>query len=149
MDVKATGLFHVGLCVSDIDASMRFYETVARMTCTELHESESAQFDVLSNNRDTRLRVCYMRLDEFRLQLVQYLRAGGCTNEVRHNNVGSPHLSFFVEDVEAEHQRLAQLEWVTITSPVVTLGSQMRSFYTSDPDGVPVELLQIAGDLPG
>jgi len=141
--------FHVGLCVSDLDASIRFYEVVAGLRVTERHVSESVKFDELSNNTGTRLAVCYMRTGDFRLQLVQYLRAGGSTNEVRHNNVGSPHLSFFVDDVDAEFERLSGLGWVSIASPLVTLGPPMRSFYTLDPDGVPVELLQLTGPEPG
>jgi catechol 2,3-dioxygenase-like lactoylglutathione lyase family enzyme len=141
--------FHVGLCVSSLDASIRFYETVAGLQVTERHISESTKFDELSNNSGTRLAVCYMRSGQFRLQLVEYLRAGGSVNEVRHNNVGSPHLSFFVDDVDAEYERLTALGWVSIASPLVTLGPTMRSFYALDPDGVPVELLQLTGPEPG
>jgi hypothetical protein len=32
---------------------------------------------------------------------------------------------------------------VTITSGLVQIARNMRSFYTEDPDGVPVEFLQI------
>jgi len=149
MRSNATALFHVGLCVADLDASMRFYEAVVGMECTDLHVSESAKFDELSGNSDTKLNVCYLRLGDFRLQLLQYLRAGGTVNDVRHNNIGSPHLSFFVDDVDAEYERLIALGWITISSPLVTLSETMRSFYTADPDGVPVELLQMTGPPPG
>jgi catechol 2,3-dioxygenase-like lactoylglutathione lyase family enzyme len=149
VDDVSSSFFHVGLCVSDIEQSKRFYEAVGGLLCTEHHVSESKRFDELSNNSDARLEVCYLRLGDFRLQLVQYLRAGGGTNIIGHNVVGSPHLSFFVDDVDAEYERLAGLDFVTITSPVVTLGETMRSFYTSDPDGIPVELLQLSGPVPG
>jgi len=146
-DNTVTGLFHIGLCVADLDRSIDFYTNVAGMTLVESHVSRSDTFDALSNNKDSQLAVAYLALGGFRLQLVQYLRAGGVTLDVHHNNVGSPHMSLFVDDVDSEMDRVRSLD-VRVTSDIVVLSETMRSFYVEDPDGVPVEFLQLTGRLP-
>jgi catechol 2,3-dioxygenase-like lactoylglutathione lyase family enzyme len=53
-----------------------------------------------------------------------------------------PHLCFYVPDVEAKYAELRGRGDVKITSGIVPIARNMRSFYTEDPDGVPVEFLQ-------
>jgi glyoxylase I family protein len=141
-------LFHVGLCVTDLDRSVEFYQAVAAMDVVERHERVSEQFDTLIGSRGTAVRVAYLRRDAFLLQLIEYTRAGEPAASVAHSRPGSPHLSFIVSDVAAEYERLRSVPDVRITSPVVVLNPLMTSFYTSDPDGVPVELLELTGPLP-
>jgi hypothetical protein len=76
------------------------------------------------------------------LQLIEYVAKGGVTLDLHHNNVGSPHLCIYVPDVEAKYKEVQQRGDVTITSGLVQIAPNMRSFYTEDPDGVPVEFLQ-------
>ena len=77
------------------------------------------------------------------LQLLEYTAAGGATLDLHHNKVGSPHMSFYVQDVEAKYGELQRRGNVKITSGLVQITPNMRSFYTEDPDGVPVEFLQV------
>jgi glyoxylase I family protein len=141
-------LFHVGLCVSDMQRSIDFYTAVAGMTVVERHERRSEQFDTLIGNSGTDVRVAYLRRGGFLLQLIEYAEAGGEPVDIAHNRPGSPHLAFFVDDAAAEFQRVSRLPDVRITSEVVVLNSVMTSFYTADPDGIPVELLELTGALP-
>jgi glyoxylase I family protein len=146
--LESPTLFHVGLCVTDVPRSIDFYTAVAGMQVVERHERTSPAFDSLIGNDNTSVRVAYLRRHEFLLQLIEYARAGATAAGVAHNRPGSPHLSFIVDDVAAQFDRLSALPDVRITSPVVVLNSTMTSFYTVDPDGVPVELLELTGDLP-
>ena len=77
------------------------------------------------------------------LQLLEYKAGGGDVLNLHHNKAGSPHLSFYVPDVEAKYAELKKRGDVAITSGLVQIARNMRSFYTEDPDGVPVEFLQI------
>ncbi len=77
------------------------------------------------------------------LQLIEYAAGGGSTLDLHHNNVGSPHMSFYVPDVEAKYKQVQRRGDVKITSGLVQIAPKMRSFYTEDPDGLPVEFLQL------
>jgi catechol 2,3-dioxygenase-like lactoylglutathione lyase family enzyme len=140
--------FHVGLCVSSVERSLKFYERVLGMEVIKDQELKSAEFDELTANPGSRIRFAYLRLGSFILQLVEYTSGGGGTLPVAHNRVGSPHLSFFVDDVDAAYERVTALPEVR-HHKIVDLNAQMRTFYVFDPDGVPVELMQLVGSLPG
>jgi len=76
------------------------------------------------------------------LQLLEYKAGGGSTLDLHHNNIGSPHFCFYVRDIEAKCAEVKERDDVKITSGIVPIAPNMRSFYTEDPDGVPVEFLQ-------
>jgi catechol 2,3-dioxygenase-like lactoylglutathione lyase family enzyme len=141
-----TELFHMGLCVGDIEASLRYYRDVVGFEAGTPIDHRSAPFDELSNNSGTHVRVAYLRRGSFILQLIQYVAAGDAALELHHNKPGCAHLSFYVDDVDSAYERLVDRGDVVITSKVVQLGPTMRSFYTADPDGLPVEFLQLTGN---
>jgi catechol 2,3-dioxygenase-like lactoylglutathione lyase family enzyme len=135
-------LFHVGLTVKDLERSLKFYRDVAGMTAGQTFDGQSEEFDTLTNNPGARLRGVHLKAGPFMLQLLEYKARGGTTLDLHHNNVGSPHLSFYVPDVAAKYEEVKQRGDVKTTSGLVQIARNMRSFYTEDPDGVPVEFLQ-------
>ena len=136
-------LFHIGLTVKNLERSLAFYRDVAEMTEGEHLEVRSKAFDMLTNNPGAGLKVAHLTAGAFMLQLIEYTAAGGSTLDLHHNNVGSPHMSFYVPDVEAKYKEVQGRGDVKITSGLVQITPNMRSFYTEDPDGVPVEFLQL------
>jgi catechol 2,3-dioxygenase-like lactoylglutathione lyase family enzyme len=138
-------LFHVGLTVKNLERSLAFYRDVVGMKedGERRLNIKSKEFDTLTNNPGAQLKVAHLTAGSFMLQLIEYVAAGGITLDLHHNHIGSPHLSFYVPDVEAKYRELQQRRDVTITSGVVQITPTMRSFYTEDPDGVPVEFLQV------
>ena len=139
-------LFHIGLTVKNLERSIAFYRDIAEMQEGEYLEAQSAAFDRLTNNPGAKLKVIYMQAGSFLLQLIEYVAAGGTTLDLHHNNVGSPHISLYVADVEAKYRQLKSRSDVTITSDIIQIAPTMRSFYTEDPDGVPVEFLQLTDE---
>ena len=135
-------LFHVGLTVKNLERSLAFYRDVVGMKEGERLEVKSKAFDTLTNNPGAQLKVAHLTAGPFMLQLIEYAAAGGITLDLHHNNVGSPHMSFYVPDIEAKYREVQQRGEVKITSGLVQITPTMRSFYTEDPDGVPVEFLQ-------
>lgn len=137
-------LFHVGLTVKNLERSLAFYRDVAGMVeyKSRALNVRSQEFDTLTNNPGAELKVVHLTAGPFMLQLIEYVAGGGNTLDLHHNNVGSPHLCFYVPDVEAKYKEVQQRGDVTITSSLVQIAPTMRSFYTEDPDGVPVEFLQ-------
>jgi len=138
-------LFHVGLTVKNLERSLAFYRDVVGMKEHEwrMMNAKSQEFDTLTNNPGAELKVSHLTLGSFMLQLIEYVAGGGATLDLHHNNVGSPHLCIYVPNVEAKYEELQRRGDVVITSGLVQIAPKMRSFYTEDPDGVPVEFLQV------
>ena len=90
-------------------------------------------------NPGLELQVCWLRHGTFTFQLLEYTKKAGDVLDLHHNNVGSPHLSFVIDDVEAKyadiHDRHPEL---VLASPIADMETG-KSFYVEDPDGLPVE----------
>ncbi len=82
--------------------------------------------------------------DRFTLQLVQYLAGGAAAAPTGHAAAGNVHLCVEVDDVDARWAALSDGRY-RVTPIVGIMGTANRSCYVEDPDGVPVELLQPAG----
>jgi lactoylglutathione lyase len=81
------------------------------------------------------------------LELIEYVQPRGESPPLRRQDVGSAHLSFIVDDIFAEHERLSRAGASFVTPPVrieagVNLGGWIC--YLSDPDGITLELFQPA-----
>lgn len=158
---------HVGITVRDIEASYRFYRDVVGMRLwdqdaalgthnpdrTETTSSsgdatflgiQSEAFDTLTDNPGSVFKYVHLELpDSFVLQLIEYIEAGGPALELNHNRAGSPHLSVFVDDVAAKYEEILALPGIEPVSSIIDITPVMKSFYVHDPDGVPVEFLQL------
>ena len=144
MEPETKTLLHVGLTVTDMGASVGFYRDVVGMAVASEFVGRNDWFDELTDNPGAELSVTHLRLGRFELQLIEYL-AGGLAEpaELAHNRIGSPHLCFLVTDVDAKFAEVSGRGDVTITSEVTNIAAGARSFYVADPDGVPVEFVQI------
>jgi glyoxylase I family protein len=141
--MSASGLFHVGLTVCDLERSLAFYSGVVGFEVEErLHRRSAAFDDLMGNESATEVKVAYLSLDGFTLQLIEYAQGAGPALQLDHNRPGNPHLCFYVDDAAATHALLRAGGDVEITSEPTQVSPTMLSFYTRDPDGVPVEFLE-------
>lgn len=137
-----TRLNHIGITVTDLDESLSFYRDVIGFELDLRTRVAGEWFDTLTRNGGADIEIAMLRLADFTLQLVEYHAAGGATLPLAHHNVGSPHLSIEVDDLDARHEKIAASGRHDPTPIVDIMGTGIRSFYVDDPDGVPVELLQ-------
>jgi len=139
----ASVFWHVGLTVSDIEHSAAFYRDVAGMDEGPHMYSANEAFGRLVNNPGATLDSVFLTLGGFTLQLLQYRTKGGVRLQIDHHHIGSPHLSLFVPNARAKYDELVARGDVKITSDIVDNQSRtIRSFYVTDPDGVPVEFVE-------
>ena len=132
---------HIGLTVSDLDASVAFYVDVVGMELQVRTTSGGEWFDTLTHNQGAQIDVVMLRSPGLVLQLVHYTHGGSDRVMTGHNRAGNVHLCINVDDVEGT--RAAVVAAGLDATPIVALPPPgMRSFYTADPDGVPVEFLQ-------
>ena len=136
-------LNHLGVTVTDLDASLDFYCDVVGFALGLRTRAKGDWFDTLTRNTGADIEIAMLKLDDFTLQLVQYHASGGAPLSLAHHNVGNPHLCIEVDDVDARHRTITASGLHDPTPIVDIMGSGIRSFYVHDPDGLPVELLQM------
>jgi catechol 2,3-dioxygenase-like lactoylglutathione lyase family enzyme len=130
---------HVGLCVTDLNRSRRFYEEVLGFTVVrELSVPDGPASTLLRVATPVGLTALYLERDGFVLELLHFGRDG---NEPRRDRAftepGLTHLSFTVDDLAATRALVAETGGeVLADTDVGGLAVMVR-----DPDGQLLELL--------
>jgi catechol 2,3-dioxygenase-like lactoylglutathione lyase family enzyme len=148
-------LTHLGICVSDLERSLRFYRDV--LGCKEVGrlEMEGGNADVLNEMQGSRIRAIYLERDGWRLELIEFPSPGwvGPQTPRPMNQVGLTHLSLRVDDLDAICSRIEQAGGGVL--PATRIGAPrgpVHVIMAHDPDGLRLELIQGPGDpnaLPG
>ena len=141
-------LSHVGLCVTDLERSLRFYRDALGFTEEHRLEIGGEPTDRLLRLRDTHLRAIYLVRDGFRLELLQFASPPGPPARERPmNEPGLTHLSFRVADLEATLAALAAAGGRVLDETVLSFPEwQSGAAFVCDPDGQLLELVQAPGD---
>jgi predicted enzyme related to lactoylglutathione lyase len=145
-----TTFSHFGLCVSDLERSMRFY-------CDGLGFQPAIQYEVGTDFADT-LEVSgdiavvsqFITRDGVSIELLHYTKGGvtGSPSATR-NQLGLTHLSLNVDDVDETAAKLVACGGTVIDSTRTKIdnpdGSVNDFVFVADPDGTRVELMKLAG----
>ena len=144
------GLHHVGITVRDLDASIRFYHDVLGL---EFSNEPSPWFDgpelgPVVGVPGAGLRQVSLLVGATTLELLEYKSPPSNTTEpLKSNSVGASHVAFVVEDIEAKKAEL-EAKGISFYSEVNVVDEGVlagwRWVYFEDPDGYPLELVEVA-----
>lgn len=148
------GLHHVGITVRDLDASLRFYHDVLELPFANEPSPwfEGERLEKGVGVPGAALRQVCLRLGDTQLELLEYKSPPSETDRpLLSNNLGASHVAFLVNDIEA---KMAELEAkgisfysdVNVVEEGVLAG--WRWVYFEDPDGYPLELVEVAYTRP-
>jgi glyoxylase I family protein len=144
MDVQR--LTHLGICVSDLERSLRFYRDA--LGCKEVGrlEVEGGMADTLNGMQGSKVRAIYLERDGWRLELMEFPSPGWIGPRPM-NQLGLTHLSLRVADLDAVCARLEAAGGGLL--PETRIGrpdAPTRVIMAHDPDGLRLELIQGPGD---
>ena len=140
---------HLGICVRNLERSLRFY-------CDGLGFQKAETFDVtdafgraLEVEGDVAGTSQFIRRGGMRIELLAY-QSPGVAGEPsrRRNQLGLTHLSFVVDDVDAAARQLVACGGRLL--PDTRTGSDPSStqlVFVADPDGVRIELMSNPAEL--
>lgn len=139
---------HIGLCVTDLERSMRFYcegigfKPHKRFHLTRQIAEVDAPVDVTAQ---------FIMLGTLEIELLYYASPGTIGQpHQRRNHLGLTHLSFVVDDVEASALELEALGGTILqdTRNDTDDPEAERILFLADPDGTRVELMSIPAGHP-
>jgi len=142
-------LTHLGICVSDLERSLRFYRDV--LGCQEVGrlDMEGGGAAVINGLEEVKLRAIYLERDGWRLELLAFPEPGwlGPRTPRPMNQLGLTHLSFRVEDLDGICARIeAAGGGVLPETRIGGAGVPTRAVMAHDPDGLRLELIESPGD---
>ena len=137
---------HVGLCVSDLVASRRFYCEGLGFTPADGLELTSAALDGLPASLEVEgpvsLTSQFVTLGDLKIELLAFDEpAVAGQPSPRRNQRGLTHLSFWVDDVDASARHLTECGGTVLEDTRSNLGIDV--VFLADPDGVRVELMAL------
>jgi len=146
--VKA--LHHVGITVKDLDASIRFYHDLLGLPFSNEPSPwfEGPELGPAVGVPGAGLRQVSLLLGDTTLELLEYKSPPSETSEpLRSNNIGASHVAFLVDDIGDTKAGL-EAKGVTFFSAVNVVDEGVlagwRWVYFADPDGSPLELVEVA-----
>lgn len=141
-------LAHVGICVSDLERSVRFYCEALGFVAVDAHDVGD-MFARLMELEHVELRSQFLRGPSGeRIELLAF-RAPTADGERRRrpiNRFGLTHLCFHVRDVDEVAERIRRLGGEVHDHTRTALGGPGRApdfVYCSDPDGIRIELMRL------
>lgn len=144
------GLHHVGITVKDLDTSIRFYHDVLGL---EFSNEPSPWFDAPELGPavgvpGAALRQVSLLVGDTTLELLEYRSPpSGTAEPLKSHNLGASHVAFLVDDIRAKKAEL-EAQGITFYSDVNVVDEGVlagwRWVYFQDPDGYPLELVEVA-----
>jgi catechol 2,3-dioxygenase-like lactoylglutathione lyase family enzyme len=144
---------HTGFTVSSLEDSLAFWVNVLGFRHLYTWTFETAPFiNEVVGVPGAALRVAMVEGPSHMIELLEYSSPDDRqTYKPRSCDVGSVHVAFYVEDIDALLARIASAGWLPVgKTQTVESGERegLRLIYVRGPDGVTIEFLQRPEDAP-
>jgi len=140
---------HFGICVSNLERSLRFYCEALGFERAESHQI-GQEFANLMDLPDVAVTSQFVRKGATAIELLAFAEPAPFGDRERRavNELGLTHLSFRVADVNAVAAKIVELGGAIVESSRTSIdfgGTPLELLYCTDPDGVRVELMDLGG----
>ena len=135
---------HIGISVIDLEASVKFYSEIMQM---DIERRSKYQGDLISRIvgvKDADLDICVLEKDNLRIELLDY-NNNKRKKLIKHPNQDQPglvHLSFLVDDVDKEYERIKAYGYEFNSPPMVARKNGPKIAYFKGPDNVVIEIYE-------
>jgi catechol 2,3-dioxygenase-like lactoylglutathione lyase family enzyme len=138
---------HLGICVSDLERSIRFYCEGLGFEQVAAHRV-GEEFATLMEVEGAQVESRMVRRDGITIELLHFIAPGHTGDGSRRplNRLGLTHLSLRVDDVESVAAAVEAFGGTVVrpTRTTFDLGAARLDFvYCTDPDGVRIELMDL------
>jgi len=141
-------LTHIGICVSDLERSLRFYRDALGFRVEHELHVEGEPSDTLLRLRGVDLHAVYLQRDGVRIELLRFASppAPPARTRAMHER-GLTHLSFRVAALDATIAALRAAGEQILDETIIRIPEfRAAACFVVDPDGQLVELVQAPGD---
>lgn len=140
MTIEVRGIGHIGVPVSDMDRSLRFYHDLLGLEIISSREVSGERVSAGVQVPNAQIKITLLDAGNTRIELLQYLSPIGKEFDRQNNDVGSMHLTFEVADLQATYDLLREHGVPCNTPPFPSSFPPGTGwFYARDPDGMTVE----------
>jgi catechol 2,3-dioxygenase-like lactoylglutathione lyase family enzyme len=141
---------HSGVCVTDIERSLRFFDRAIGFAPAENYAltNHSDWLDVVNELKGVKLRAQMVRNAAGHTIELLKMDSPACFGPRERrpmNQYGLTHLAFYVDDLDEVAEKVVVNGGRTYPDTRATFGSGIEILYCTDPDGVRVEIMKAPG----
>ena len=142
-----TAIGHIGICVSDLERSLRFWRDGMGFEVLREFEFRGSLWRRVLELDELELRTRIIRRDHMTLELLHFTKpaAVGPAGRRPMNQLGFTHVAVWVSDLEAAARRVQEYGGAIVESTYTTFDHpklQGKWVIGTDPDGIRVELIR-------
>ena len=142
-------MMHVGICVQDLERSIRFYRDGLGFVDKGTLDIEGEPTATLLGFSELELNAVYLERDGLRIELLYYPKPGtvGKAEARPMNQPGLTHFAIRVSDLDGTIEKLVGLGGHVLEGTRIhndTFGADL--LYVTDPDGTRLELVEVPED---
>ena len=140
-----TEVRHIGIVVKNIENSLKFYRDLLGLQIQRTMNESGEYIDNMLGFKDVKVKTVKMSAPNG-LTLVELLEfdVPKGSNLPRHvNDLGASHVAFTVSNIDEMYKKLKQSGIKFNAPPQLTPDGYAKVTFCFDPDGTPVELVQV------
>ena len=132
---------HTSMTVGDMDVMLPFYRDHFNMTVLKLIENKNDDERAQGSGFEgLHMKIAHLKLNDFVLEMVEYVNKKGAKLDMRPTNIGSHHLGFVCDDIHATYKTMVE-QGVRFKSPPYGWEGSATNCYGVDPEGNRFELM--------
>ncbi|HCE45350.1 MAG TPA: hypothetical protein DET40_17560 [Lentisphaeria bacterium] len=137
---------HFGIVVKDMEKSLRFYRDMLGLDIFSDNVEQGDFIDRILGLRKIEVRTIKMGVskDATLVELLEFRsHKGEGTSRSQIYDIGPRHIAIEVEDVDSAYSSLVEKGISFLSTPETSPEGKAKVAFCQDPDGTPVELVQI------
>lgn len=139
------GVHHVGITVRDMKRSFEWYSKMFGFEPGPVNHGEGPELERGVQVEDAQLSFSMIRVGNVNIEFLQYHQPEGKDWDRSNNDVGSAHVCFEVDDMQAAYDELTARGAEFSGRPVTLTDGELAGSqwaYLRDPDGIQLEIWQ-------
>jgi len=147
MPFRVIAADHTGITVSNLERSLGFWRDVLGFELSHRAHQKGEMAEQITGVRGAELLLAVLKTPGHKIELLEYRAPADRKQQVdlRPCDVGSVHVAFVVDNLDAVLERIAESGWKAAGKPqTLTVGPNAgrRVVYVRDPDGTTIEFMQ-------
>ena len=139
---------HVGIVVSDMDTSLKFYRDLLGLKIKSLVDEEGDFLDNVLAHTNIKNKVAKLYAGHGNA-LVELIDSKSFANKQNRNffTIGASHFAFTVKNLQETYDYLIKNNVKFTAPPQLTPDGYAKITFCEDPDGTPIELVEVINPI--